>query len=281
MKKFIFSDNGTLIDRSVEVEDYHSGSIVMDYTTSTDAVYVGSELPFNSLFFDVASANAVSAAPTISYWDGSQWRTMVEVLDETSLGGVSLAQSGHVTWVTDKNYGWLNEDTVNSNGTERITGLGNATVYDLFWLKITFDATLTNTTEINFIGPKFCEDADVTGEHTMLSVSAFKSNYESGKTNWEREIILASRLLVEDLIDKAAIISGDQLLQRRKLRDACVSKVAELVYSNLGDDYQNDAQKARAEYSKRLNKKNYGADKNSNARLDKREMGVMTGGLYR
>ena len=281
MKKFIFSDNGTLIDKSVEVEDYHSGSIVMDYTTSADDVYIGSELPFNSLFFDIASANAVAAVPTISYWDGSTWQSMVEVLDETSSGGASLAQSGHITWVTDKNYSWVSEDTVGSNGNEKITGLGNATVYDLFWIKIEFNATLTNTTEINFIGPKFCEDADVTGEHTMFGVTAFKSNYESGKTDWEKEIILASRLLVEDLIDKATIVSGDQLLRRRKLRDACVSKVAELVYSNLGDDYENDATKARNEYSKRLNKKNYGADKNSNARLDKKEMGVMTGGLYR
>lgn len=277
MKRFIHSDNGTLKDYSTELKNYHSGSAVIDYTVTADAIYIGSELPFNSLFFDISVANDQAATPTVQYWDGGNWRSMVEVIDETN----GLFNSGHITWTTNKSHNWANEDTVYPSGTEQITGLGNVTIYNLYWLKITFNVTLKATTALNWIGPKFCDDNDVTGEFTLFSKSGFLTAYESGKTSWEREIILASNLIIEKLIDKDIIISGDQLLERSKLRDACVSKVAELIFNNLGDDYEDDRKKARAEYDERMNKKNFRADINQNARIDEQEMGVMVGGLYR
>lgn len=281
MKRVVFSDNGTLSDISASMADYHAGTAVINYTLTEDALYIGSELPFNSLFFDVSVANAETATPVVSYWDGDEWVAMVDFIDETTSGGATLAQSGHITWTTDKESAWMREDTVSSNGTEEITGLGNITIYDLFWIKMTFSATLTGTAALNFIGPKFCEDNDLTGEHVLFSNSTFKTNYESGKTSWEREIILASRLMVSDIVKKQAIISGDQLLDRRLLTDACVSKTAQLIFANLGDDYNNDRDAARAEYKSRLSLPNFGADKNNNARLDDSEKGVKLGGLYR
>jgi len=281
MKKFIFDDNGTLSDKSTGLNNYHSGSAVIDFTAAEDTVYIGSELPFNSLFFDIASVNAESSVPTISYWNGAEFKEMVEVIDETAASGVPFAKSGHLTWVTDKNYSWVEEDTVTSQGVENITGLGDIVAYNLYWLKITYSTSLTNTTELSFTGPKFCEQADLVGEYSMLGNSTFIGNYESGKTDFEREIVLASQMIIEDLIDMAVIQNGDQLLERRKLRDACVSKVAEIVFNNLGDDYKDDTSKARGQYKQRINKKNYKADMNANARLDGQEKKVMIGGLYR
>lgn len=281
MKRIFFDNNGTLSDFSTELENYHNGTALIDYTLSQDAIYIGSELPLNSLFLDVSSVNSIAAAPTLSYWDGQQWREMVEVIDETATNGVALAKSGHLTWTTDKQYGWTAEDTVKQDDTEQITGLGSVTVYDLYWLKITYSASVTNTTELSFVGPKFCEQADLKGEYAMLGNSTFISNYESGKTTFDREIVLASRIIIEDLIDMAVIQNGDQLLDRRKLRYACVSKVAEIVFNNLGDDYENDTKKAKSEYKQRISKKNYKADFNANARLDEQEKRITTGGLYR
>ena len=281
MKKFIFSDNATLNDYSAKVENYHANNVTIDYTLSQDYLFIGSELPFNSLFFDLSTANTTSANVVIEYWTGTAWLAMVEILDETSLSGASFGQSGHMTWSPDRYDSWSAEDTVNSNGVERITGLGNVTVYDLYWIRVSFSATLDVGTAVNWIGPKFCTSADVESEFKLLSKTAFKSAYESGKTEWEEEIVTASRLIVEDLIDQGSIFSGDQLLERRKLKDVCVSRVAQVVFTNLGDDYTDDADRARIEYKSRLSKKNYKADKNNNALLDKQELGVQTGGLFR
>lgn len=282
MKRILFSDNGTLTDISTNIVDYHQGTAVINYTLTEDAIYIGSELPFNSLYFKPSVVNTAAATPTISYWAGDEWVSMVDVLDETSLAGATLGQSGHITWTPDKTEKWQREDTVDTQGNESVTGLGNVTIYDLFWLKVTFSATLDVTTALSYVGVKFCSDSDLTGEHVLFGNTTFKSNYESGKTSWEREIVLASRLIVSDIIKKQAIWSGDQLLNRRIFIDACVSKTAELIFSALGDDYTDDRDNARSEYKSRLALPNFSVDTNSNAVMDRHErMGVKRGDLYR
>ena len=275
MKRFIFKNDSSLLDYSLELVDYHSGTAVVDYVSAEDSIYIGSELPFNSLFFDVSVVNAQAATPSVSYWTGSQWAPMVDVLDETKVSGVSLAKSGYITWTTDKNSGWVRKDT------DEISDLSSITIYDLFWLKLDFSADLDATTAFSFIGPKFCSDADLTGEHTLFGNTTFKANYESGKVDWEKEIVLASRLVVTDIKKKQAIISGDQLLDRRILIDATVSKCAEIIFTNLGDDYENDRNNAKAEYKNRLDLPNFAVDENADGRLNDSEKGVKLGGLYR
>lgn len=277
MKRFIHNDNGSLLDYSTNLVDYNSSSATLDIVSAEDSIYIGSEYPFNSLFFDMGTVNDQVSSLTIQYWDGGAWRNMVDVQDETN----SLFNSGHITWSTNKSNNWAKEDTVYTTGGEQITGLGSVTIYDLYWLKITFSADLNAATSLSFIGSKFCEDSDLTGEYPLFGKSGFIDAYESGKTTWEREIVLASRLVIEELQSKAAIFSGDQLLKRREFTNACVSKAAELIFNGMGDDYDDDRIKARAEFKSRINKKNYGADLNNNARLDEFEKGVVTGVLHR
>lgn len=276
MKRFIFNDNGTLSDYSTELVDYHSGTGLVNYVLTEDSIYIGSELPFNSLYFDVSAANDQASVVSVSYYNGTTFESMVDVQDETASSGVTLAQSGHIIWTPNRDSRWQR-----LSNTEDLAALADVTIYDLYWLKIDFSASLAVTTALSFIGPKFCEDADLTGEHVLFANSTFKSNYESGKTDWEKEIILASRLIVTDLKKKQAIVSGDQLLERRILTDACVSKTAELIFTNLGDDYNNDRDNARAEYKARLDLPNFSADKDGDAMLDASEKGVKLGGLYR
>ena len=281
MNKIIFSDNGTLIDHSANIEDYFSSATVIDYTKDEDYIFVGSELPFNSIYVDVSVPNDIASAIKVEYWETSRWRSMVEVIDETMTSGKSLSQSGHITWVPDRLYGWGKDDTVTSSGTEEVTGLGDVTIYDLYWIRLSFSETITATTALKWAGQTFCSSDDVEGEYRLFANTTFKTNYEASKTSWDKEIVLASRLLVDDIISKGSIISGNQLLKRRLLRDACVSKVAELVFKNLGDDYKDDYERAQKEYSARLTRNNYGADLNNDAIVDPNEKGVQTGVLYR
>jgi hypothetical protein len=195
---------------------------------------------------------------------------MVEIKDET----VGLTQSGYLTWVPSKDETWQAEDT------EEITGLTTLTIYDLYWLKLTMSATLAPSTSIKWIGSKFCSDDDLTNEYTLFANTTFRSNYKSGKTSWENEIILASRLIVDDLEKRRVIEASDQLLIRRRLIDACVSKAAQIIFKNLGDDYKDDAEKAKKEYYERLNKSNYGTDLNNNARVESGEKKAVTGVFY-
>ena len=281
MKRRVFySDNGTLTDFSVNMQNYHSGTNSFSFVAAEDAFYIGARLPFNHLYFkmDGANVNAEASVMAISYWDSGNWREAIEIIDETSSGGASLAQSGYVTWVPDRDYGWTREDT--NYGGNTVTGLTSVEIYDLYWLKITFSADLTADTAFSWIGQKFSDDNALGSEYSDLVRSAMLTAYESGKTDWEEQAVRASEVIVNDMISKGFIIEKEQILEKEDFELVSVSKVAEIIYGGLGDDYKDDKKAARDEYTDRLNKLLPRVDMNANARIDLNEK-VQQGRLVR
>ena len=279
--RFIHSDNATLKDYSTEMNDYYSGTAVIDYFTGQDYIYIGSRFPFNSFYLKVASVNAVSATPTIEYWGGNEWETAVEIIDETASSGVPLAQDGWITFTPDKQEGWNIDDTIKSNGSEEIDGLGSISIYDHYWVRISYSATLTSTTELSFIGYIFSNDNHLKAEYIELTKSTFLDAYESGKTNWEEQHLRASEVLIDDLISDGIVNSGNQLLDRRKLIRVNVCKAAELIYDQFGDDYIDQRDQALIKYNKRKSKGIFNVDINNNAIIDQRETTERMGRLIR
>lgn len=272
--RFIHSDNGSLADFSVQVEDYHAGSTNVTIVAGQDAIYLGSRFPFNSRYFKVATANVAAATPTVAYWDGNKFQPVVELTDETSAAGVPLAQSGHLTWTTNRDFGWALEDT-----TEDIPELANLVIYDQYWIKITFSADVT--ADIAWAGHMFGSDEDIGSEYPDLLRANFKTAFESGKTDWEEQRVRASKLILDDLVNANLLRDGNQLLERREMRYAMVSKTAVLIYSAMGDDYVDDVLRSQKEYTGRFKKSVLSIDRNNNANLDRGEVGVKNGWLFR
>jgi hypothetical protein len=278
MKRVIFSDNATLIDHTLNLLNYHSGVGLVDYVATEDYLYLGSNFAFNSFLVKMDTVNTQATTMSIDYWSGSSgWKSVVEIKDETS----GLTSDGYVTFVPDKNWGWNRDDTVNSAGVEEVTGLGNVTIYDQYWIRVSFSVTMDVTTDIAWIGHLFCEDDDIYSEYPIFDDSTLKAQYETGKTTWEEQRVRASDLIVDDLISRGILLTSDQILERRKLMKVCVSKTAELIYKALGDDYNDDRKKAKAEYSERIKQGNFFIDKNNNARVDKKETAVRASILVR
>jgi hypothetical protein len=138
--KFIFSDNGTLSDKTIDVANYHGGAAVLPIVSADDALFIGVRYPLNSFYFKSGVVNDQASSMAISYWDGKEFTSMVELIDETAVSGVTLAQSGHITFVPDRNEGMAMEDTQDSSGNENVTGLGDVNIYYIYWYKITFSA---------------------------------------------------------------------------------------------------------------------------------------------
>ena len=147
MDRIIFDDNGTLKDLSVSLEKFTEAIEVVGIVGADDALYLGSNLPFNHryLYFSTPNDEACVIA-SIAVWDGKEFLNAVDVIDETESGGKTFAQSGKISWTPSKHEGWAREDT-NNNGHE-ITGLSTLTIYDLYWLKITFTGTMNVATAI-------------------------------------------------------------------------------------------------------------------------------------
>ena len=279
--RIIFSDNGTLRDLTSNLLNYKAGSELFDYTVNEDSLFIGVRFPLNSLHFKFDTPNTETASIAVKYWNGVEFLPMAEVIDGTESTGAALSQNGFIDWTPDKQQAFKRDDTVHSQTNEKVTGLGNIAIYDRFWYKIDFDATLSIDTELSWIGTYFNEDADMYDEYPILNDSQIMTRFETGKTSWEAQAVRAADLIVADLVKSNIIQSGNQLLYRRELKEASVCKTAEIIFGAFGDDFKDDKAAARKEYNSRIKKDIFVTDKDSDGRVDEVEVTFRQGNLVR
>lgn len=277
MKNRILINSGSaLTDLSTNLNDYFANTSVVNLTTSA-AIYIGQTYPFNHLYFKTSVVNTTGATFTVKLWDGDSWTAVAELIDETS----AFTKSGYMTWTPDKNESWIMDDTVDSAGNEQITGLGDIKIYDRYWIQITTDTSIDNTTALQWAGNLFATDNDIKAEYPELLRSTYLAAWESGKTTWEEQRVKASEILLNDLITKRIIKNSAQVLDRYVFVPALVSLASELIFSGLGDDYEDQRALAFRKYRERIKLDIYNKDENNNARLDPKETRSRQGMLKR
>jgi hypothetical protein len=266
-QRIIFKDGATLRDHSVKLGDYLSGTETLDVVAADDALFIGSDLPFNHRWFEVSSANAAVSAMTIRLWNGSEWKSAVEVIDQTkSTAGATLSTSGIVSWTPDRFQSWAREES-----TEDISDLSTLKIYDLYWAKITFSVDLTISTALGFIGQRFSSHADVVSEYPELGDANLIASYKTGKTTWDEQAFAAAEYIVRDLQNKQMVWSKNQIIAWEIFRSASVHKTAEIAFRGLGDNYRDNLVEANRAYKAALDVKFPAVDLNANGRLDNSE----------
>ena len=275
----IWSDNGTINDLSVALGNFKSGAQVFPFVTAEDYLYIGSDFAFNHRYIDVSVVNDQSGTLSIDIWDGEAWNAAEDIIDQTSVGGVPLAQSGVISWVADDDELWSRENT-NDDG-DSVTGLTGVKIRDLFWARLKWSSDLNALTAINFIGHKFSDDNDLEVFYPDLTRTAVKAQFKAAKSDWNIQNIQAAEEIIKDLKRTRIIKSENQLLNWELFRDASVHKVAEIAFNAFGKDFFENRDAARALYKLELDKAIYHVDTNSNARLDVKERALTEGKLYR
>ncbi len=273
--RVVYSDDGTLSDISLDINNLYGGDSSFAFVAAEDYLFLGSPYPFNSIYFKVKTAAVTTVTPSIDYWNGSEWVSSIEVQDETT----GFKKSGYVTWQVNRfKSSWSREDTKHSGGGERVTGLGGVNIYDQYWtrLKLSGDAAFALT----WVGHCFITDNDLKTEYPEFKSTTLLGAVESGKTTWEEQIIRASRLVIEDLIQRRIITNQSQILDRRKMESMTVSKTAEIIYNLLGDDYTDQRAAANKEYMRRVDGQILSVDLNNDGDLSLAEGRFRQGYLY-
>jgi len=89
---------GVLVDRTTEFQT--AGSDIGIFTANSDYVYVGHEdIPFNTIYVNLATPANADCLPTFEYWNGAAWFTF-DVFDRT----FGFVQTGHITF--EKPFDW-------------------------------------------------------------------------------------------------------------------------------------------------------------------------------
>jgi hypothetical protein len=247
-QRIIWSNNGTLVDCSIELNDLFSGTKTIDLTYNQDAIYIGSDLPFNHRYFKVSSANAVSSSVSVSIWDGDSWESAVDVLDQTAASGVSMAQSGVISWSTDRAKSWAKEET-----SENVTGITTLKIYDLYWVKLTWSASWTGSTALGYAGHKFGNDNLLGAIYPDLGRSAVKTAYTAGKTNWDEQQVIASEAIVNQLRKDRVLTSASQIFSWEMFQMAGIHKTAEIIYGSFGESKRAEMDLAAKSYKEEMN----------------------------
>lgn len=224
-------------DFTTELNSFRDGSAVF---SAPGDIFIGFKLPITAQYYQVSSVG--STGITASYWDGESFQSFAEIRDET----VGFSKSGYIHWTTDKNFGWSVGDTVKADGSENITGLGSVKIYDLYWVKISFD---TAPFTLDWISSFFCTEGNLAAEYPELDSTKRKTAYKAGKTTWDEQIFTASEQMINDLVDKGNINTP---IVSDRLKLSCVHKTAEIIYNGLGFDYSEKGDKARGEYKDRI-----------------------------
>jgi hypothetical protein len=258
-------------DISTQVNDYRTGTYVMAYE-SGQYLYIGSEAPFNHLFFDVNVANDVAATASVEIWFGNSWNAAVDVIDTTkNASGVSLAQDGYIVFTPDWQKGW----DIEAKSSD-VTGLSTTNVYNMYWARIAWSQTLKVTTSLDYIGQKFSDDNALFSQYPDLNNSRLMLSFKALKTSWEEQEYMAAEAIVRELKSRMIIKSKFNILDYNALQWASIHKTAQIIYAGSGANRKEDAAAAGKAYSEAMNAKLYSVDTNNNATLDPTEKTMST-----
>lgn len=247
-QRVVWSDNGTLKDLSDLFGSFTDSEFVIDLVAAQDAIYIGSMLPFNHRYIQVGSVvNAVASTLSVSLWNGADWVAAVDIFDRTRDSASrtkSLGQSGVVSWSISDNDNWIKDDTEDMTA----SGISTLKIFDLYWLKLTWSVDWTGTTALKYIGHKFATDSDLGVLYPQLNTASARAKFNNGTStsNWDNQLIAASDDVIQELKNRTGdrLYSADQLIRFELLKNACVHKCAELIYSGFGDDFEDDRLRA-------------------------------------
>ena len=257
--RVIFSDNGTLLDYSRELSDLNEAGASLVIVAAEDALFVGSDLPFNHRHFQIdedQDPNSVAGSVSVSIWDGGAWRAAVNVLDMTKLSGVPFARSGQILWTPDRDYDWAPEQTTEDMGAP----LSGVKIYDKYWAKFTFSAAFT--TKLKYVGHKFSKDSDLNIYYPDINRAEVREAYFGDDTAaYDLLHIAAAEEIIRDLRSRGIIWSENQILEPDQFRDASAHKVAEMLYSPGGLNQPDKMERAVEKYKEAMSRLNFKVDK--------------------
>lgn len=243
--------------------DPYEGLQALVAVPADDALYIGSDLPFNNRFFLLGKKNTIAGTVSVAFWDGSAFTAAVDVQDLTSVGGVPFARNGLIRFDLPKNKSWgkVYDST-------DIAELAGVTARANFWAKLTFSAAFDF--EMKYVGFSFAKDSDLNTYYKQLLQETTMRAFNGGTpmANWDAVHVVAAEEVIRELKKDQIIISGNQLLDTELFKDAQCHKLAEMAYSGGGLRNTEVMEQAQLRFKQAMAKRVFNVDENRNGRLD-------------
>lgn len=270
----IYRDNGTLVDRSIALQN--DDSIPFEIVAAEDQLYIGQYMPFNNLYLEIATPNTNVSSVDVEYWTGSSnaFVGAVDILDGTSVNSISCAQSGVIQFEPDRdesNWSRTVETQDTSNG---IPELNAVQIYNLYWMRLVFDADFSVGTTLRRIGYKFTTDEFL--ESIDPEINLYLNSWETGKTDWNEQILVASQLVIADMKRRGLISHPGMVLRFDDVALATAYRTLMLIYAKLGEAFVGPKQDAMRNFRELMDIKRFTIDKSQDAEANLGEVNNVT-----
>lgn len=271
--RIVYKDNTVLTDISALCANPHIGKKSFTLVAAEDALYVGSDFPFNHRFFLLGEKNTVAGSVSVAIWDGTNFTAVEDVQDLTALEGVPFARSGIIQFALPDDLSWYKV-----TDSSEVTDLSSLKAKGSYWAKFTFSAAFVF--DLEYVGFRFAQDSDLNTYYKDLLDSRVMAAFNNGipMDNWDKVHVIAAEEVVRDLKQDELIYSPNQLLDHEALTEPATHKLAEIAYSSLRNEVKLDF--AERKYKKSLARKVFNVDRDLDGRLETTEK-IQTGGLFR
>lgn len=230
---------------------------------TTDSFYIGFHGKFSARYFQMSVVNSATSVMSVDYWNGSEWASVDDLVDQTSVGGKTFAQSGFVSWSNK------------SDWTKRsLTGIDDD--IQLYFVRVKVSVDLSLLTKIASVLNLFSDDALLRSYYPeIISNVAY---LPSGKTNFLDQHLAAKDLVVLRLKQRRMIDDESQVIDINMVAVAAVHACAWIILSPIAtsDDSKEIRDTAFKALGEELSQLTLGVDSNKDGVVSEVERSVST-----
>lgn len=266
--RVIHKDNTVLTDLSAILSDPYSGKQAFNVVAAEDALFIGSDFPFNHRFLMLGSKNNIAGSISAHIWgDDGEWVAVEDFQDFTKdTSGIPLAQNGIIRFALPADSSWRRVD--DSSEVTALSGLSTPAKAN-FWLRLTFSQVFTF--ELEYVGFRFARDLDLNTYYRDLLSQRIREAFNGGTAleTYDPVHVVAAEEIIAAIRKEEIAFSGNQLLAPELFTNAACHKLAEIVYSQLKN--QERMEFAQAKYREAMAARAWNIDTDGDGREDQEE----------
>jgi hypothetical protein len=197
--------------------------------TTADYFYIGVKAPFTTRYFHLSVPNTNACSITVEYYNGSGWRAVEDLIDQTQ----GFTQSGFISW--NALIDWFYSEQA------PIVAVRPDPQHWLYWIRIKVSANLSATTALQSVLNLFCDDTLFQTLYPNIATSAY---YPTGQTNFLPQYLAAKDLIILRLKQKGEIKDETEVIDITEVSTAAVHATAYILLNPIArDDVKRQAAK--------------------------------------
>lgn len=207
---------------TTEITDFltkPNGPNYVPVLTVADSLYIGFHGKFAARFIQIGTvANALTSTLSVEYWNGSAWAAVDDLIDQTSVGGKTLARSGFISWVNKADW----KASIRADIDPDVS---------LFWVRLKVSADLTATAALSSVLNTFCDDNLLRAYFPELITDP--AYLPKNQTNFLDQYIAAKDLVVLRLKQRKEIEQESQIIDINDVAIAATYASAMLILQSI------------------------------------------------